>query len=334
MVRLEGVKDLASKFVLVRLGNIDNLDLNLFAFDYDLTFAVFFLNADEKVYARYGQRDARDADGRQSLKGLAHTMRSVLAMHAEAKPVFAPRENEKKESIRDLGGRARRCYHCHNVQETLNAKLKREGKWTAEAAFRFPLPDVLGLRMEVDRGNVVARVEPDSVAAAVGLKKGDVVKRLGGVAIHSEADAQFALDRAPAKGKLALAWAREGKDESAEVELKEGWRREGDISWRPSLKKMLASLPVHGSTLTADEKKKLGLASTALAIRQREAIHSKAKAMGVRPGDIIVGIDARKFEGNDAAFRKFVSGRYLLGDSAKLHVLREGKRVSLNITFR
>ena len=40
----------------VRLTRIDGEDLNLFEFDYDLTFMVFFLSADQKVYARYGSR--------------------------------------------------------------------------------------------------------------------------------------------------------------------------------------------------------------------------------------------------------------------------------------
>ena len=51
------IKDVADKFVRVRLTRIDNQDLNLFEFDYDLTFMVFFLNAEGKVYARYGGRD-------------------------------------------------------------------------------------------------------------------------------------------------------------------------------------------------------------------------------------------------------------------------------------
>ena len=334
MVRLEGLKELAGKFVLVRLGNIDSLDLNLFTFDYDLTFAVFFLSAEEKVYARYGGRDAKSADGRQSLKGLAYTMRSVLEMHRGAAPAFAPRDEAKAVTIRDIGNRGRRCYHCHNVQEAINAKTKRDGEWGRDRAFRFPLPDVLGLGLEVDRGNVVRQVEPGSAADTAGLRKGGVVKRLGGVPIHSQADAQFALDRAPAKGPLAATWQRDGKEQSGELALKAGWRQDGDLSWRPSLRRSLASLPVYGAALTADEKKKLGLAPGDLAIRQREAVHSRARALGVQAGDVIVGIDDRKFTADDAGFRKFVSGHYLKGDSAKRHVLRDGKRVSLAVTFR
>jgi hypothetical protein len=46
----------------VRLVKITGVDLNVFDFDYDLTFAVFFLNAQGKVLGRYGGRDAADRD--------------------------------------------------------------------------------------------------------------------------------------------------------------------------------------------------------------------------------------------------------------------------------
>lgn len=295
---------------------------------------MFFLDADQKVYSRYGQRNAKSADALQSLKGLSHTMQSVLKMHGNAEKAYAPRTSETPVTIREIGGRSRRCYHCHNVQEVLNQKAKNAGKWDRDKAFRFPLPEVLGLSLEVDRGNVVSQVAAGSPAAEAGLQKGDVVRVLGGVPVHSVADAQFGLDRAPAKGSLALVWERAGKAQTGSVVLKEGWRQEGDLSWRPSLRRQLASLPIYGTDLTADEKKKHGLPSDALAVRQRDSVHSRASAMGVKAGDVILGIDERTYAGSADGFRKFVSGRYLIGDRAKLHVLREGRRLALDITFR
>src|SRR5438067_12657941 len=91
VVRLERIQEVADKFVRVRLTRIDDVDLNLFDFDYDLTFMVFFLNAEGKVYARYGGRDAEGPDKRQSLEGLRYTMESVLRMHGRAEKSFAPK---------------------------------------------------------------------------------------------------------------------------------------------------------------------------------------------------------------------------------------------------
>jgi len=106
---------------------------------------VFFLNADEKVYARYGGRDGRSPDERQSLEGLRYTMQSVLAMHQRKAPDFAPREEGTPKSIRQVVDRGRGCMHCHQVREALNDELKRTGKWEQDRVWRYPLPDNLGL---------------------------------------------------------------------------------------------------------------------------------------------------------------------------------------------
>src|SRR5262249_33224156 len=157
--------------------------------------------------------------------------------------LYAPREKGPAKYTRDLPrvGRGRGCLHCHQVREGLDAELRKAGKWEHELTWRYPLPDNLGLALEVDRGNVVQRVEPGCAAAAAGLKKGDVLRLLHGVPVHSLADAQFALDRAPPKGKVPLTWERGGKEQKGALALAPGWRK-GDVSWRPSLRHLVPSL--------------------------------------------------------------------------------------------
>jgi serine protease Do len=319
----------------VRLTRIDGLDLNLFAFDYDLTFVVFFLNADGKVYARYGGRDARGPDGRQSLAGLRYTMHSVLEMHGRKDRLYAPRPEGPSRTVRQVAGTRRaRCFHCHEVREALNDQLRRAGKWSRELAWRYPLPDNLGLLLEVDRGNVVKRVVPGSPAARAGLRPGDVLRQLGGVPVHSQADAQFALDRAPARGKVALAWERGGKGQSGTAALPEGWRK-GDITWRPSLQQLVPSLPLYGAELTPAERKALGLPARQLAFRQSRNVNPWMKEAGVRAGDVILGVDGRRLEGMDVGdFQQYVRREYLAGDRVKVDLIRDGKRLSLPVTLR
>jgi len=72
----------------------------------------------------------------------------------------------------------------------------------------YPLPENLGVTLEIDRGNVVKSVVDTTPAAAIGLKAGDLIRRLNGVPIHSFGDAQFALDRAPRTGSIEIAWQR------------------------------------------------------------------------------------------------------------------------------
>jgi S1-C subfamily serine protease len=294
---------------------------------------VFFLNADEKVYARYGGRDARGPDELQSLEGLRWTMTSVLAMHQRREPVFAPRDRVTPRTTRQLAGRGRRCYHCHNVREALDAELRRAGKWQRDLTWRYPPPDNLGLILEVDRGNVVKQVKPGSAAARAGLARGDTLRLLAGVPTHSLADAQFALDRAGARGTVSLTWERGGKEQSAALTLPEGWRK-SDSTWRPSLRRLVPRLPLFGTDLTPAEKKALGLPEQSLAFRHRSDINARAREAGVRGGDVILGIHGKPLPGLDAAeFRQFVRREYLVGDEVKLDVLRAGKRLTVPFTL-
>ena len=75
---------------------IAGVDLRRFEFDYDLTWFVFFLNADETIYGRYGGRDASDAEARISMKGLRYAMDRALEAHKS--PPAAPTARGQAES--------------------------------------------------------------------------------------------------------------------------------------------------------------------------------------------------------------------------------------------
>jgi S1-C subfamily serine protease len=317
------------------LTRIDDLDLNLFDFDYDLTFMVFFLNAEEKVYARYGGRDSSSPDSRQSLAGLHYTMDSVLQMHERADKAFAPKSQQTAKFIRDVASnrRLRGCMHCHQVKEVLNADLQGKGKWSRDLVWRYPLPEAAGLDLEVDRGNVVKTVTAKSPASAAGLTTGDVVQRLNGVPIHSQADVQFGLDRAPKAGPVEIVWQRGDKMLRDKLALAEGWRK-SDISWRPSMRHQVPAARVYGEDLTEAEKQALGLSAKQLAFRQRDSLSAQAEAAGIRAGDIILGVDDQVLDMDAFGFLRYVRGHYLIGDQVTVNLLRDGKRLNLPMTLR
>jgi predicted metalloprotease with PDZ domain len=316
------------------LTRIDDLDLNLFEFDYDLTFAVFFLNAEGKVYARYGGRDGNNADSRQSLEGLRYTMGSVLRTHRGAEQSFAPRSREAPRFIREVtGSRRRGCMHCHQVKEVLNAELQRGGKWGRDMVWRYPLPENLGFELQVDRGNVVKKVQAKSPAAAAGLQPGDVVRRLNGVPVHSLADAQFALDIAPKAGSVEVVWQHDEEVLRDRLSLPDGWRKT-DISWRPSMQRLVPAARLYGIDLTAAEKGALGLSAEQLAFRQKDPPSAQAEAAGIRARDIIVGVDDKSLELSMAGFLRYIERNYLAGDRVTINVLRDGKRLNLPMTLR
>src|SRR5262249_26933246 len=257
VVRLEQIKDFADKFIRVRLARIDDADLNLFEFDLDLTYMVFFLDAQENVYARYGGRDGTDADNRQSLEGLKYTMNSVLNMHDRTEKEYAPKSQAKSKYLHNLSNPpsfGRGCMHCHQIKAALESDLRRSGKWERDMVWRYPLPENIGLRLEVNRGNVVERILENSPASKLGIKPGDTLRRLNGVPIHSFGDAQYALDIAPMTGANDMGWQGSDKTCDAKLSMPEGWRRT-DLSWRTSAQRLLSSGGMYGMELTGEEKK-------------------------------------------------------------------------------
>ena len=335
MVRLEGVRDIADKLIRVRLTRLDDVDLNLFEFDYDLTFMVFFLNPEGKIYARYGGRDALSADDRQSTAGLRYTIQSVLAMHDRKEKAFAPASSEKPKFIRDLvrqTGFSHGCVHCHQLKEILDDRLRQAGKWSRDMVWRYPLPENLGINLEIDRGNVIKEIKAESSAAKAGLKAGDVIQVLNAVPIHSFADAQFALDRAPADGEIPISFHRGDRLLEAKLSLNEGWRKT-DVSWRTSLRRLIASPHLWGEDLTTEEKKALGLSANQLAFRQQNSTPPPVERAGIRGGDIILGVDDQALDMDVAGFARYIQGHYLAGDKAMVNLIRAGKRLSLPLIF-
>ena len=66
------VRTLLEKFVCVRIVSTNGLDLSLFQYDYDQSFATFFLNADGSIYGRFGTRSHRTSWADDvSINGLA-----------------------------------------------------------------------------------------------------------------------------------------------------------------------------------------------------------------------------------------------------------------------
>lgn len=341
MVRLESIQKEAGEFVRARLTRIDDLDLTRFVFDYDLTFAVLFMNPDGGIYGRYGGRDERNAENRQSLAGLRHAMRAALARHRGGSgpaPVLAGREDATPYPLVRQFPQARRrgeCFHCHEVKEVMIDHLRESGKWTAEMAWRYPLPERVGFALDIDRGDEVAAVVPESAAAAAGLARGDVVEFLGGAAVASLADAQYGLDHAPWEGETEVVWRR-GDDPQLRrgvLRLEAGWKR-SNLLWRKSMMKLVPVLDLTGGPLGADERAGLELGMDVLAFRLEGFIYPALQRAGVRKGDVLVGLGGEQpgnldSEGIDA----FVASRFQKGDRMAITVIRGGERMAFEVRF-
>jgi predicted metalloprotease with PDZ domain len=297
----------------------------------------FFLNADETIYGRYGNRDEASAEDRQSLAGLAYAMNAALTAHRQVPDRNPIPGTQKPLQVEDYLGFARRrrggCIHCHQVFEYRRKALQAEGKWQREDVWVYPQPENVGLTLDVDQGDLVRAVAPGSPAARAGLRVRDVVRTLNGMSVASIADLQYALHRAPAKGPVPISWRHDGQEKTSTLELAAGWRKT-DLSWRTSMLDLLPWASLYGDDLRAEEKKALGLSAKRLAFRQRRPVHSQARAAGVLPDDVIIGIDGQVLEMTREEFQAHVHRSYLVGDRITLNVLRNGKRLDLPMTLR
>ncbi len=293
---------------------------------------VFFLDADERIYARYGGRDSKDADNRQSLEGLRHVMASVLRTHAEEPGRIIPKPAGKAVFSSELGGGGRGCMHCHQVQEAINRNLANRLEWDPETPWRYPLPENVGIRLQVDRGNLVEKVIPGSAAARAGIEPGDLLRQAGANPVHSFADMQQALEEAPREGSLRVVYRRVGKDSEVTLELPPRWKKT-DISWRTSLRNLVPTLPLSGKNLTTEDRKAFGLTEKALAFRQRDNIAQSASGAGFKPGDIVLGAEGREVELDAYGFQDWVRREYLVGDTIRVRILRDGKQMVLPLVL-
>ncbi|MBI3944291.1 MAG: PDZ domain-containing protein [Armatimonadetes bacterium] len=308
------------------------MNLNVFDFDYDLTWMSFFTNANEHIYGRYGGRDTGDAEAHLSLAGLKQALRRALEAHRRD-PDGKPSRASGPASTPEQYPAARRlkagaCIHCHQVNDFRREALKVAGNWRLENVWVYPPPENVGISLDRDQGDRVAAVAANSPAGRIGLRAGDRLQSLNGQPVASFADAQYALHRAPVGGAIPISWQRAGRTLKGDLSLADGWRK-ADISWRASMWGLDPSPGVHGQDLTAAEKKALGLPADHLAFRQGGWVTKQARAVGIREGDVITGIEGETLAMNVRQFNAYVRLNYQVGDRIVLQVIRGKERLSL-----
>ncbi len=315
------IKSLLEKFVRVRIVGTNGLDLSLFQFDYDQSFAIMFLNADGSIYGRYGTRSHRtNWSGDVSLVGLGKAMQEVLQLHENypknkpslvnkkgPKPDFAspelfPSLKTKYTSKLDYEGKVvQSCIHCHQVGEAIRENLRLgKSKISEEVLFPHPHPKSIGLVFHPDTLGTLIEVKDKSFGGNSGFKKGDVVRMMNGQAIISIADVQWVLNLIPASGgKIPVEVLRNNQNVNLELCLPEAWRRLDDISWRSS-SWMLRRMVLGGillESMSAEEMKAEGLKEDDMALRVKHVgqfgPHATAHKAGVLKGDILLGFDEK-----------------------------------------
>jgi hypothetical protein len=331
-----GLAQVAREFFCVVVKDMRGVDLSLFEFDYDETWAAFLMNARGRVYARVFGRDHTSPLSHRSLEGLVRTLRRALEIHRteaardpDPPPVVPWKRIDDVPSFRKWR-RPADCAHCHNVQEDLRRQEYEDGTWRRERIWTWPPPENLGLSPDRNDPARLREVASGSAADRAGLRAGDRIRRVGGTATVGPGDLFLALQRAPETGELAVAYARDGREEEARVRLEAGWRR-ADLSWRASLALARPDPGMNVRDLDPPEKRPMGLAEDALAVRVQAIVKGgAAQWAGLEKGDILVWLAAGESvlstAVNDRRLQAWFRTECLPGDRVRVALLRGGAR--------
>jgi serine protease Do len=350
-----GLAKVLDRFVGVRVVQTWGLDLARFQFDWELTWAAVFLNADGTVYGRYGTRRGHDdADKDISFEGFRQAAEGALDLHGAypgnarelagkrspkprwPTPEVMPALKGRPNVVPANGSRAG-CVHCHQVHEGELWSLRSAGVDIPDRLlWSFPTPDGVGLSLDPSEGAVARKVEAD--AKECGFEAGDRIVRLGGQPILSIADVQWVLHQAEDSDSLETEVERGGRRITLKLALKSGWRRRGDYTWRSigwSLRHRLAGTgPLESAPLPREGT---GMKETAMALRLKRLPPDWVKdrnlsaAAELREGDIIVGVDGRRDLAREADFFAYLLQKKAPGSVVALTILRAGKTVQAAI---
>jgi predicted metalloprotease with PDZ domain len=332
-------------------------DLSLFQFHGQLTWAVFFLNADRAIYGRYGSRGARrgrkDNDKDISLEGFKKAAEGALELHKaypankaalagktgpapgartpEQYPVAAIHNFQPVEKTQ-----GKNCIHCHQSQDFELMSARRAGQPIADRlVWTYPMPDLLGLAFDGKERATVSAASPGSAAEKAGFKAGDKILTMEGQPLLSIADVQWVLHQAKEPGSVKAEVERAGKKIDLTLVIEEGWRRKVSFADTLSLgwvtRQQVAGMAC--VALAPAEKEKIGLASDALALKITNVTpdfvkdrNPSARKIGLQKDDILVEVDGRRASITESDFLSYLLQKKGKGDKVEL-VYKRGEKI-------
>lgn len=198
-----------------------------------------------------------------------------------------------------------------NVAKAELAQLKEKGHVTRGwlgvqiQALDEDLSSSLGLKGT--EGALVSDIRPGGPADKAGMKPGDVITRVNGTAVHTSADVSEMVSSLAPGEKAKLDVVRDGRERTLDASVgtfPEG-REEASAGTGGERGRLGLSLRPLDDASAAHLDLPRGM--DGLVVREVEP-GSPAETAGLRPGDVIVGVDGREVSSR-GDFEKAVDGR-------------------------
>jgi hypothetical protein len=351
------LRPLLEQFVRVRVISANGLDLSLFQFDTDQSFAVFMLNGDGTIYGRFGTRSDQSywADD-VSIEGLAKALAGALELHkaypgnkAELAAKKGPPPDfaapEQYPTLRGKYGAAlnyegnvvQSCIHCHQIGDAQRLVHRQTSGTIADhVLFPYPHPKAIGLILDPKERASVLRVASGSIAERAGFRAGDEIQKLNGQPLLSIADVQWVLHHVPAGGgRVDAKVKRGGQAVDVPLALPPGWRRLDDIAWRASSWELrrIGLGGMYAKPLLPELRAELKIPETKMALKVQHvgqfAPHDVAKKVGVKAGDILTSFNGRSDLLRETDVLTYALNEVPRGTSVPITLLRDGQQVSI-----
>jgi serine protease Do len=326
-----------SQYVCVRVVRMDDVDVGLFDRDWNNAVYFFALNSDEQIYLRYGGRESQSPDTYNSLDSLRIALEQGLVLHQKYLQGGLPKQERPKPLFpREMPLLVARtfaqhqCVECHLIGDFQNMQRERDGVLDKlSQLYRSPDIKMIGISLDVPKGLVVK--EATGAVAAAGMKPGDRIAAWNGVPVWTFGDVQYRYDKVDRHAtSLKVTVDRSGQSLDLMVELPPRWWWT-DLRFRQS--SVDPRLDFEDRPLTADEKQKLGLKPDTFA-SQVKYVSEMAKVRGshdLRVGDVIVAVDGVDSDAFAHTAELYLKLHTKAGESAKLEVIRDGKRIAMPI---
>jgi hypothetical protein len=326
------------------------VDLNVYRFDYDLTFAALLMNADGTIYHVYGGRDWRDAQSHLSMAAFVSVLRDTLPEHAAYQERPRPPRRRAARTIEEIPpmaerirtGKAPDCFHCHMVHDSEREHAQDQRRWKRSDIWIWPDPAQAGLSLDRDDQAVITAVATESPAARAGLEVGDRLLTLDDMRILTFGDVQRVLDALRGgPTSVPVTWSRDGDEQRGSLRLPARWKEATPLvfSWRPSKWGLSPRPGFGGRALTPEEREAAGVEGDGFAFRVQYLVTWGAKAhtgrnaqrAGIRKNDVVLSVAGKDDFRSVAHFHAWFRLTRKAGETVDVVLLRQGDRKTIRL---